>query len=245
MNLINFLRKESLNPSSFRKVSCQLGCIALGCLLGSCASQYSVEGNASLPLLEGRMAYIRHMDGSGAIDSCEVVHGKFRMAGALDSVVCVDLVVGDDGFIPIVLEQGSIWIDISGSSVLMGGTPLNDRLYRFLSSRDSLSMLSAELPKRESEMYLEGYTQDEIIDRLAGEQMELARAMDKLETRFIEDNYDNVLGVTWFMQLCNHARNVFGYPTTTPQIDEIYSQAPESFRQNHEIREYMKLCEGE
>lgn len=207
----------------------------------SCAEQYSVVGSSSESLLDGRTAYIKTIDNNAyqTLDSCEVLHGNFHMSGPLDSVRFVTLFMGDDSFIPFVLEQGDVRIDIQNSQIRIGGTPLNDRLFVFFTSRDSLAMLRAELPKRESEMYLEGYSQDEIIDLLSTEQMKLNEALDKLETKFITDNFDNVLGVTWFLELCNRAYNMFGYVTTTPQIDEIYGQAPESFRQQPAIKEFM------
>ncbi len=215
-------------------------------LLVSCAQQYCVEGNLSQSLLDGRMAYIKATRGESfaTIDSCEVLHGQFRMAGPLDSVILVSLFMGDDNFIPLVLEQGDVSVRIENSSIVIGGTPLNERLFAFLSSRDSLAMLRAELPKRESELFLEGYTQDEIIDELAGQEIQLGRALDKLETQFITNNFDNILGVTFFLQLCNEAYQLYGYPTTTPQIDEIYGLAPASFRQKAEIQTYMKMCES-
>ncbi len=210
-------------------------------MLVSCAEQYSVVGNSSESILDGRMAYIKTIDNNTyqTLDSCEVLHGNFHMAGPLDSVRFVTLFLGDDSFIPFVLEEGDVLISIQNSQIRIGGTPLNDRLFVFFTSRDSLAMLRAELPKRESQMYLEGYSQDEILDVLSTEQMKLNQSLDKLETKFITDNFDNVLGVTWFLELCNRAYNMFGYATTTPQIDEIYGQAPESFRQQPAIKAFM------
>jgi hypothetical protein len=68
-------------------------------------------------------------------------------------------------------------------------------------------------------------------------------AIDKLETDFVVDNFDNVLGITYFLVLCDNAYNQFGFPTTTPQIDEIYGRAPDSFRNNKDVRLYMERCE--
>jgi hypothetical protein len=208
----------------------------------SCTTQYSVQGVASQAVLDGRTAYLRTMDGRSdvAIDSCKVLHGKFSMTGPLDSVRCVRLFLGADQFIPIVLEEGDIQIKLENSSIVIGGTPLNDRLYAFLNSRDSLAMLSAELPKRESEMYLEGYTQDEILTVLGNQEFGYRKAMDKLETDFVTSNFDNPLGVMWFMELCHRATMIFGYPTTTPQIDEIYGRAPENFKANPDVVEFMR-----
>ncbi|MBO7103610.1 MAG: DUF4369 domain-containing protein [Bacteroidaceae bacterium] len=221
--------------------------VSLSCLLTACANQYSVRGTSADTILDGQMAYIKTLDNNvyKVLDSCEVLHGQFHMSGQLDSPLYVNIFMGENNFIPIVLEEGEVKIDIANSQIKIAGTPLNDKLYRFLTSRDSLAMLRAELPKRESQMYIDGYTQDEIIDELSAAEMEYGHAQDKLETQFIKDNYDNVLGTTWFIQLCNQAFNIFGHPTTTPQIDEIYFEAPESFKNNKDVKDYMRRCDEE
>jgi hypothetical protein len=96
-----------------------------------------------------------------------------------------------------------------------------------------------DLPKRESKMYLDGYTQQEIIQELGAEELRLQDEVDRLETGFVIDNYDNVLGVTWFLRLCYEARDFYGFVTTTPQIDEIYMQAPDNFKKNKLVSSYM------
>jgi hypothetical protein len=211
----------------------------------SCADKYSIEGTSSQNVLDGKIAYIKHMQDSTfvSIDSCKVVHGQFRMSGILDSIMCVSLFMGNDNCIPVVLEHGDITISFANSSVKIEGTPLNNSLYSFLSTRDSLFMQLADLPYRESNMILEGYELLEINRVLAQSEQELRRAIDKLETGFIKDNFDNVLGVTWFLQLCNDAFMHYGYPTTTPQIEEIYGSAPEEFKGHPRIVEYMKLVD--
>lgn len=211
----------------------------------SCADKYNIIGTSMQSVYDGKMVYLSHtVDGRDAsVDSCEIVHGRFSMSGCLDSVMCVTLDMGEF-HLPIVLEGGDIRVSSVGQSVKVEGTPLNDRLYAFLTSRDSLIMLLAELPRRESQMILEGYDHDDIMRTLGSEEADLRMAMDKLETGFITSNFDNVLGVSWFMELCNDTYQRFGYPNTTPQIDEIYGRAPEDFRNNKEVKEYMKLCEG-
>ncbi|MBQ9363830.1 MAG: DUF4369 domain-containing protein [Bacteroidaceae bacterium] len=214
-------------------------------LFTSCAEKYNIIGTSMQSVYDGRMVYLNHLiDGKDAsVDSCEIVHGQFNMSGSLDSVMCVTLEMGDF-HLPIVLEGGDIRISSANQSIKVEGTPLNDRLYVFLTSRDSLITLLADLPRRESQMILEGYDHDDILRALGEEEAELRLSMDKLETGFITENFDNVLGVSWFMELCNNTYQRYGYPNTTPQIDDIYSRAPESFRNTPAIREYMKLCEG-
>lgn len=211
----------------------------------SCADKYSITGTFTQCMFDGKMAYIKQLEDNvmKPVDSCEIVHGEFVMSGALDSVRCVSLFMGESNCIPIVLERGDINVSFANSSIKIGGTPLNDKLYEFLTLRDSLTMLLAELPHKESSMILEGYDHRDIIMQLGQKENEYRKAIDKLETNFIVDNYDNVLGVTWFLELCYGAYNQYGYATTTPQIDEIYSRAPESFRANTDIKAYMKLVD--
>ena len=79
---------------------------------------------------------------------------------------------------------------------------------------------------------------------LTTETQRLERALDKLETNFILANSNNTLGVMWFLRLCYDARDWYGFATTTPQIDEIYSKAPKSFKKNKMIQEYMRQVNG-
>ena len=218
-------------------------------IMTSCAEKYTIEGTTSQYIPDGVVAYIKQFEPSAtdanfrSIDSCEVLHGKFGMSGPMDSTMMVLLYLGDDNF-PMILEPGKVSVSIANNVVKIEGTPLNDKLYAFLNQRDSLQFIYNDLPNRESMMYLEGYRQEDIMLKLGAEEARLHAELDKLETRFVIDNYDNPLGITWFLRLCYEAQAWYGFPTTTPQIDEIYIQAPASFKQNKLISTYMKQVEG-
>lgn len=215
--------------------------------LYSCSEQYTIDGNTSQNILDGRMAYIKEFQNNvlKSIDSCEVIHGKFNMSGSIDSVRCVAFFMDDRNIQPVVLEKGNISISIVDASVRVSGTPLNDSLYSFLVIRDSLDMILNELPHLADKMILEGYDDMDINMELNDRAAVISRQIDKLETHFIENNFDNILSVAWFMQLCNNAYQFYGYPTTTPQIDEIYGKAPKHFKENPDVKHYMKLVNGE
>lgn len=214
-------------------------------LMASCAEKYVIEGNTSQFIQDGTVAYIKQFEPSAtdvnfrAIDSCEILHGKFDMSGTIDSSMMVFLYMGSDNF-PMILEPGRVSVSIANNVVKIEGTPLNDRLYDFLCRRDSLQLIYDDLPNRESLMYLDGYSQEEIMQELGAEELRLHAELDKMETRFVIDNFDNPLGITWFLRLCYEAQAWYGFPTTTPQIDEIYGQAPREFKQNKLVSEYMK-----
>lgn len=211
--------------------------------LASCAEKsYFIDGNSSQLSINGGMAYIREYSSTKqrSIDSCEVLHGHFQMSGPIDSVMMVSLFMGNDNFIPIVLENGDININIANTTVKIEGTPLNDRLYSFLESRDSLVYLLNDLPRSHAYLFLQGCSPFEMQRILANKQSEYKNALEKLESKFIKDNYDNVLGVSWFMELCYRAQNLYGLPILTPQLQNIYNDAPKQFRQNNKIASFIE-----
>ena len=59
----------------------------------SCTKQYQIQGNSTVKDLDGRMLFLKVVkDGAlVSIDSCEVVHGKFKFSGKLDSVMMANL----------------------------------------------------------------------------------------------------------------------------------------------------------
>lgn len=214
-------------------------------LLSACSSSYNITGTSLQSVYDGDMVYLRPMGGESSqpVDSCKILHGQFAMSGSVDSVMCVRMFFGNSGDnIPVILEEGNIQVIALNNAMKVEGTPLNDRFYRFMTERDSLLFLLQELPRKESSMILDGYDHDEILRQLGEEEGSLRMAIDKMETGFVMDNYDNVLGLTYFLVLCDNAYQQFGFPTTTPQIEEIYSRAPDSFKNNKDVTEYMNLC---
>lgn len=211
--------------------------------LSSCSDKYSVSGTALQSIYGANMAFLKSTEDSQTVDSCEIIHGKFNMSGLLDSVRCVQLVLGNMT-VPVVLEQGDIQVKFVDSSLQVGGTPLNDRFYSFLVSRDSLTMLLNELPSKESKMILNGVPEDEIYKALGEEEADLRSQLMAKDSEFINANIDNVLGVTWFLNLCAQESMRFGFPTTNPVLDEIYGKAPDEFRNNKDIVEFMNKVNG-
>ena len=228
--------------------------MCLPLLVGCSEKSYFIEGTSSQFVLGGGTAYIRNsgltVPGTGlwtldsghtpAIDSCQVVHGHFQMSGPLDDDLFVMLCMGDNSLFPFVLENGEININIARTSVQVNGTPLNDRLYQFLASRDSLMYALSDLPRSEALLMLDGYSPFDIQDYLFRKQTEYKNALEKLETEFVKDNYKNVLGQNWFLNLCSQAVGYYGRPVATPQIESLYRKAPKSFRNIPQIKDYMQ-----
>lgn len=213
--------------------------------LSSCAESYSITGTSLQSIYDGDLVYLRPLDEDKAVDSCKILHGEFAMSGPVDSVMCVRLFIGNNiDNIPIILEKGDIKVSTQNATIKVEGTPLNEKFYAFMTKRDSLNYILMELPRRESAMIFEGYDHDEILRQLGEEEADIRQQIDKMETEFVTSNFDNVLGVTYFLVLCNNAFNQFGFATTTPQIDEIYGLAPDSFRNNKKVIQYMDMCSG-
>ena len=209
-------------------------------ILVSCSTQYYVEGKSTVQSMDGKKLYLKvYADGDlKDIDSCEVIHGMFQFTGQLDSAVMVNLFMDDEGLMPLVLEENEIQVHIDKARQYVTGSPLNDTLYNFIREKSRLDNLMAELPHKESRMIMDGVSEDIIMLRLNDEAQRLAAEQDRLITRFITSNFDNVLGSGVFMILTSG----YPYPILTPQIEEIMSKATPYFKNNAYVQRYMQAA---
>ena len=210
-------------------------------LLTSCASSYNVRGTSSVSAMDGSKLYLKAVKNNDLrnIDSCEVVHGEFHFAGLLDTVRMVSLFMDDESIMPFVLEEGEIVIRIENAVQSVSGTPLNDTLYVFVDKHNQLSNRMAELSHRQSQMLLDGIDEEQINRQLSAEADEIALEEDQLVTKFICDNFDNVLGPGIFMMITSQYR----YPVLTPQIEEIMSKATDHFKNDPYVRDYYQTAQ--
>ena len=210
-------------------------------LLSACASSYNVEGTSSISALDGNKLYLKAVKNNEMknVDSCDVVHGEFHFAGLLDTVRMASLFMDDESIMPVVLEEGDIKIKIDNASQSVSGTPLNDSLYKFIDRHNQLTNRMAELSHRQSQMLLDGVDEDVIDQQLSAEASKIASEEDQLVTKFIVDNFDNVLGPGVFMMVTSQYR----YPVLTPQIEDIMSKASKKFKDDPYVRDYYKTAQ--
>lgn len=207
----------------------------------SCSDTYNIQGSSSVALLDGSKLYLKAIKDQKleSIDSCEVIHGKFKFKGVLDTVMMVNLFMDDRPLMmPIVLEPGNIVVRIDDSSRKVSGTPLNELLYVFIDQHNQLSNRMNELGHRESQMLLDGIDEKEIARQLSIEADQIAMEEDTLVTNFILKNSDNILGPGVFMMVTAGME----FPMLTPQIEHIMSQASETFKNDPYVKEYYKAA---
>ena len=211
-------------------------------MLGSCSEQYLVSGSSNVEGLEGKMLYLRVFkdDDMCAIDSSRVVHGRFKFRGIMDSVMMANVFLDDNSVMPVVIEQGDVCVQIDENTQSATGTPLNDSLTSFIQKKLQIDARMAELPHLESQMIMNGIDHDQILIELGQQAHELEIENDRLITRFIRSNYNNVLGPGVFMIMTSSLE----YPILNPQIEEIISQAPPYFMNHPYVREYIKKAES-
>lgn len=212
----------------------------LAVMVSSCSGRYKINGESSIASLDGKMLFLKAMhDGTFTkVDSAEVIHGLFTMKGKLDSTLMVMLFMDEEMVMPVVLEGGHINVRIDNASIKAGGTPLNDKLYTFFDKKLCLDRRMDALERKEARMILNGDDPAEIERYLNKEGEKLTGEMDSLIEDFITSNYDNVLGPGVFVMLCTP------HSSMTPQIEKIVKKAPESFRNNRMVRDYIQHAKG-
>ncbi len=208
--------------------------------LTSCASEYQIQGSSSVSRLDGKMLFVKVPQGDGMmnVDSAEVVHGLFQMKGEIDTTMIASLYMDDQSIMPLVIERGEIKIQIDNARIMVKGTPLNEKLYDFVTKKSLLDDRAYEVERMESRMIMDGKSMDIIEREVNAERERISDEMEQLVKSFIQANYENVLGPGVFIMLCSG----FPYPLMTPLLDEIVNGAPESFKNHNYIKEYVEAA---
>ena len=139
---------------------------------------------------------------------------------------------------PVVIEEGNISINIDKAGFSVKGTPLNDSFNEFIIKKISLEDRAYEVERMESRMIMDGKDPKFIQEEMEKQRTALGNDMDDLAKTFIQENYNNVLGTGVFLMLCNG----FPYPVLTPIMEEIINDAPDSFKNNPMIKEYVSVA---
>lgn len=207
----------------------------------SCAEQYNIAGNSSVNSFDGRMLYLQVASGGNMsrIDSCEVVHGQFNFIGMLDSIVMAEICMDNESLMPLVIENCNLSIRVDNLGQHVSGGPLNERLYSFLRQKERLDNEYMELSYKEMRMMMEGVPPSVIAANLRPQAESLSHQIEELETQFIINNYDNVLGPGIFMIICNQYR----YPIMTDQIRTIMKNAPKRFKNHPFVKHYVATAQ--
>ena len=207
----------------------------------SCAESYTIQGSTSVSALDGSKLYLKTMvnDELKNLDSCDVVHGKFKFTGLLDTIKLANLYMDDEPLMmPVVIEAGDIEIHIDNTSRTVTGSPLNEKLYEFMKRHDQLGNELNELSHKQSQMLLEGEDEEVINRKLSAEANRIAMQEDSLVTNFIVENFDNVLGPGVFMMVTGN----YQYPILTPQIEDIMSKATKKFKADPYVKQYYQIA---
>ena len=206
----------------------------------SCVSEYQIQGSSSVSRLDGKMLFVKVPQGNDMmnVDSAEVVHGMFKMQGEIDTTMIASLYMDDQSIMPLVMEKGSIEIQIDNARITVKGTPLNEKLYDFVGKKNSLDDRAYEVERMGSRMIMDGHSMDVVEKEINKEREKLTNEMNELVKTFIQDNYENVLGPGVFLMLCNG----FPYPLLTPLMEEIVEKAPDSFKNHSLIKEYVEVA---
>lgn len=210
----------------------------------ACTSQYNIDGNSSIAGLDGQKMYLRLVTLDGrqemvCLDSCEVVHGTFNFGGVVDSVAMAELYMGSAPMMPVVLENGSLFIQMDNAMQSVSGGPLNDRLGAFLMKRGRIENELWDLNRRARNMVYEGKTVEQIVAAIDPLRNTLTEQLHSLEVDFVRENFDNVLGPGYFMRMCNAT---LGIPAMADQLIPILADAPQSFMNHPGVRQSLFMA---
>ena len=222
-----------------RKTLCALGAAIL--MLASCSTSYSIKGTSDVQNLDGNMLYLKASvaDEVKNLDSCDVVHGQFSFSGNIDTVKVAALYLDDESIMPIVLEEGDITIKFDNAKQTCTGTPLNDKLAKFIEKYNQITNQIVDLQHQHDQAIMNGDNMEVVINRLQQKSNALNQQYDDCITSFIEENFDNILGPFVFQMATSNME----IPLTNAWIDALMAKATDAFKENKYVKDFMNAAE--
>lgn len=214
--------------------------INLTLFASSCGKQYTLHGNTE-SYFNGSKVYLKVESGEKweTLDSCEILHGKFRMQGPADSTFVTALFIGDEAIIPVVVEAGEITLDICRHDITISGTELNSALSSFMQTKNQFEQRMYELERMEASLILDGHTAESAAAQTEDNFELVGDSLDTYVEGFIKEHYNTVLGPCVFQLLCS----AMPYPLMTKQIEGLLSDAPDSFLSNPYVKSFIAAAE--
>jgi hypothetical protein len=209
--------------------------------LASCANSFDITGTSNISTLDGRMLYLKVLKNNDfkTIDSCDVVHGKFHFSGVVDSVRMANIFMDDESVMPLVIESGDIVINIDNTQQTVKGTPLNEKLFKFFNRYNQIKNQESELVHQHDQAIMNGSDMNAVNEKLNNEAMKLTKDEDDLVTKFVTENFDNILGPgVFFMITINNQ-----YPELSPWIEDIMSKATDKFKNDPYVKDYYQKAQ--
>lgn len=205
----------------------------------SCKNEYLLQGNTD-NYFDGSRVYLKTeaKEGWKVIDSCDILHGKFRMKGSADSTFVSALFIGDEAIIPVIIEEGEIEVRLDIRDIRIGGTALNDELSSFIEQKEKFERRMMELERVETNMILDGHTAESAAAHIRDSITAVGKSMDAFVEEFIKEHYNTVLGPCVFQLLCS----TLPYPLITTQIERIITDAPDKFMNNDFVQDFLAIA---
>lgn len=207
-------------------------------ILSACNSGYSIKFDSNRgEKINNHTIYLKEFVDNKwvCVDSTMAKDGSFEFRGKIKEPKMVSIYIDDYSIMPVVLEAGEISIKYKNNSLIAKGTDLNDELYDFIEKRNNIEIALSNLYKTEIKMSFEGEDPEHIRDVIASKDDSLTKEKSNLIKEFFKDNYNNVLGPNVFIMLSQ----LLPYPQITPLMEEVLKEAPESFKLNPYIKEYL------
>ncbi len=204
----------------------------------SCASSYNIQGSSNISHLDGRMLYLKVLDGEEFkdIDSCDVVHGQFMFHGTYDSIYMANIFMENEQLMPIVVEGGNIRVKVDNAQLVAEGSQMNEKLFDFLEKYNQILGEQADLVHRHDQAIMNGSNMNAVLRELQLEDMRLSMQEDSLVTTFVVENFNNILGPgVFFLTTIG-----YDYPLLTPWVEDIMSKATVYFKSNPYVRDYYQ-----
>lgn len=204
-----------------------------------CSHHYSISGSVNEKTMQEGTLYLSVMseyEQPQYIDSCSLEHGFFTFAGRVDSVMMGHLALNGRVLMPIVIERGEMDVSLDVLGMGVYGGLLNVRLNELFNELNKIQQEWSALNDKRLFLMANRLGGHKEFERILAIEDSLNLRAEKLQSDFIIENFDNVLGPGLFMMICNK----YPAPIMTPQLRGILNQAPNFFLEHPGVSTFIQ-----
>ncbi len=205
---------------------------------------YEITGELAGDLPEDTRLFLRKQLSDAStidVDTAAITDGKFIFQGNIEiPELHFIFVEGQQGAIPLVLEEGKIWIEGHKDSlrlVRFGGSPQNEAYSNYLTGARELGERRGSINRDMQQAMMQKDTAT--MEALREEFFELQSRMNDFEKTFVEENPDALISALLLSRILQNKTQ------TVPKIKELFDGLSPDIQNSNAGMEIARLVESE
>lgn len=202
----------------------------------SCRNGYVIDGVIDTFGNEGKTIQLVRFDkdGSHVMDSCVVNHGQFHMENLVDEPFYA-MLRKDKTMLPVIIEKGTIKVEVRPDNVNVSGTPQNEILYSFFREKEQIDRRFDEMNQIKKQLLRQKLVDKDNLDQVKDSMNVIINECENLIKGFLLQNWNGIAAQSVFVMV---TYNLHG--DLPAYLRKTLDEAPDEFLQKDYVMDLMQ-----